>query len=517
MGLILEHASTEILYIFALAVFSIYWYLTKNYNYWEKRNVPHKRPEFPFGSTKEIALAKTFTGKAHDNIYNEFPNERYYGIIEFRKPALVIKDPELIKKIMVKDFQHFVDRPVLMGNPDEYILKHLLTLKGQEWKEMRSKLTPTFTSGKMKLMFQLMEKCSEQLKEQIESEIEKNSTIDAKNLLARFTLEIIASCAFGIETNAIADQNTEFYRIFGKTMKTNMLRYIRRIFLVVFPGLISLLRINLVKPETRDFVTNLIKDTIEYRKKNNIKRNDFLDLLTNVKPIKSSEENGHENGERPCDKSDGLTIEQMSAQTFVFLIAGFETASSLMSFCLYELARHPKIQERLHREVKDAVERNGGKMSYQLLHEMPYLDQVINEALRLYGTGQVLTRVCTQPYQVPDSDLLIEMGMKIIIPLFSLHHDPHYYSDPYTFDPERFSDDQVKKRHPYVFMPFGEGPRNCIGMRFGQTQAKVGLATVVLNFLVDLSPEQEVPIAIDNKAIVMMPAKPVLLMLQKRT
>lgn len=293
MGIVLESIFTEIL----IFVFSIcwlcYWYLTKNYDYWKKRGVPYKKPEFPFGSLKDIILTRTFSGKGHDQIYKEFPNERFYGIIEFRNPVLVLKDPELVKKVMVKDFQYFVDRPVFMGNPKEYLLLHLLNLTGQEWKDMRAKLTPTFSSGKMKMMFELMERSSEKLKEKLENDSINGKTIDAKNILSRFTMEIIASCAFGLDTNAINEKNTEFYRMFGGVVKTTMLRYIRRIIFLVFPSLVKIFRLNLVRNELRSFVTNIVRDTIEYRQKNNVKRNDFLDLLINIRQNKpDTEENG---------------------------------------------------------------------------------------------------------------------------------------------------------------------------------------------------------------------------------
>lgn len=294
MGFVIESFVVEGILFLGLLVWLIYWYFTKNYNYWKKRNIAYKTPEFPFGSLKDMVLGRTFPGKAHENIYKEFPNERFYGIIEFREAVLVIRDPEIIKQVMVKDFNHFVDRPVVVGNPKEYIMKHLLGLVGQEWKDMRAKLTPTFSSGKLKLMFALMEVCGEKLKEQLEIDSKDGKTVDAKNMLARFTMEMIASCAFGIDANTISDENSEFYKKLGGTLSSSKLRFIRRLIFIFFPSLLKTLRINVVRPELNEFVTNVVRDTVEYRKKNNIKRNDFVDLLINIKKNKSEwMENGH--------------------------------------------------------------------------------------------------------------------------------------------------------------------------------------------------------------------------------
>uniref|UniRef100_A0A1B6KCQ8 Cytochrome P450 n=2 Tax=Graphocephala atropunctata TaxID=36148 RepID=A0A1B6KCQ8_9HEMI len=518
MGLLLENLIVEIFLGSFLLLWIFYWYIMRGYDYWEQRGVPFIKPQFPFGSTKEITLAKTFIGKAHENFYNQFPNERFYGILEFHRPTLVVRDPELIKMIMVKDFQCFTDRGSVIGNTREYIMKHLVNLVGQEWKDMRAKLTPTFTSGKIKLMFALMEKCSEQLQVLLESEIQQDKNIDVKTVLSKFTMDVIASCAFGVETSALTEEGKKFYAaVKGPAKKPSIKTNLTRMLALAFPSVVNILRLNLVRPELRDFLTNMVRNTVEHRQKNNIKRNDFVDLLMNIKYIKDEWEENRDVSSKSNDQvSEGLTIEEMTAQSFVFFLAGFETASSLMTFCLLELACNPHIQEQLYQQIQEAVDRNEGKISYQMMTEIPLMDQVINETLRLYGTVHVLTRKCTQPYKIPDSDFTVEKDMKVIIPVYALHHDPQYYPDPYEFKPERFLPEETKKRHPYVFLPFGEGPRNCIGMRFGLLQAKVGLATVMLNFQANLPPEQEVPVQFNNQAIILMPAKPILLKFSHR-
>ncbi|KAG8306650.1 hypothetical protein J6590_042434 [Homalodisca vitripennis] len=517
MGLVLEDPILEIVSGVLLLFCICYWYITTSYDYWNKRGVPFIKPEFPFGSIKDVILAKNVAGKVHEKFYKQFPNERFYGIMEFLTPTLVLRDPDLIKVVMVKDFQYFTDRGTVIGNRTEYIMKHLVNLVGQEWKDMRAKLTPTFTSGKIKLMFALMEKCSEQLQVLLMDEIKQGKIVDVKNVLSKFTMDVIASCAFGVDTNALTKEGETFFGVVKGPAFKSMKFKIVRILSLAFPSLIDFLRLNKVRPELRDFLTNMVRDSVEYRRKNNIKRNDFVDLLMNIKYTKGSwEENGDVNSKSDDKISGALTIEEMTAQSFVFFLAGFETASSLMAFCLYELACHSEIQERLYQEIQEVMERIEGKITYQMMMEIPFLDQVINETLRLYGTAQNLNRRCTQPYKIPDSDLIVEKGMKVTIPLYALHHDPQYYPDPYEFKPERFTPEETKNRHPFVFLPFGEGPRNCIGMRFGLLQAKMGLTTVVLNFQVELSPGQEVPLTFNNQALVLTPANPILLKFSHR-
>ncbi|KAG8267662.1 hypothetical protein J6590_108599 [Homalodisca vitripennis] len=109
----------------------------------------------------------------------------------------------------------------------------------------------------------------------------------------------------------------------------------------------------------------------------------------------------------------------------------------------------------------------------------------------MYASLPFLTRVCTERYQFPGTDLVIEKGVRVNIPTYAIHHDPDIYPDPYKFDPDRFSEENSKDRHHYAFLPFGEGPRICIGMRFGKLQVKVGLAAILSKY--QLSPAPDTP------------------------
>ncbi|EDX15486.1 GD15377 [Drosophila simulans] len=165
-----------------------------------------------------------------------------------------------------------------------------------------------------------------------------------------------------------------------------------------------------------------------------------------------------------------------------------------MSFCLYELALNPDVQERLRVEVLAVLNRNNQKLTYDSVQEMPYLDQVVAETLRKYPILPHLLRRSTKQYQIPDSNLILEPGSKIIIPVHSIHHDPELYPDPEKFDPSRFEPEEIKARHPFAYLPFGEGPRNCIGERFGKLQVKVGLVYLLRDFRFSKSEKTQIPL-----------------------
>lgn len=137
-------------------------------------------------------------------------------------------------------------------------------------------------------------------------------------------------------------------------------------------------------------------------------------------------------------------------------ISGFETSSSLSVFTMYELALNPDIQKRLRQEIKSGIEENGGKLSYDVLFGLKYLDMVVNETLRKYPPAFIITRNSTKDFKIPGTEMIIPAKTDININVLSIHRDPEYYPDPDKFDPERFMPENVRNRKPFTFIPFGK-------------------------------------------------------------
>ncbi|KAG5863356.1 hypothetical protein JTB14_030298 [Gonioctena quinquepunctata] len=187
-------------------------------------------------------------------------------------------------------------------------------------------------------------------------------------------------------------------------------------------------------------------------------------------------------------------MNEIVAQCFVFFVAGFETSSTTMTFALYELATHSDIQEKVREEIKTVLEKHNDQITYDTLNELNYLGQVIDETLRMYPPLPVITRRCVEDYKLPDSDIIIEKNTRVFIAINGIHYDPEYYDSPEIFNPDRFSEENKHKRNPYTHLPFGEGPRICMGIRFGMMQTKVGLTSILKNFRVKLSSKTKVPL-----------------------
>ncbi|GFG30951.1 hypothetical protein Cfor_07734, partial [Coptotermes formosanus] len=213
-----------------------------------------------------------------------------------------------------------------------------------------------------------------------------------------------------------------------------------------------------------------------------------------------------------------LQDEDIIAQAVLFFLAGFDTASTLLCFASHELAVHLDVQTRLQEEIDETLQENGGKFTYEALHDMKYLDMVVNETLRLYPPVAAVDRICVQPYTLKsDPPMEVHPGEVLFIPIVALHHDPKYYPDPERFDPERFSDDNKHNINPLTYLPFGIGPRSCIGNRFALMEAKLALAYLLSRFSVKVVAKTPIPIKIVQKGFNMSIDGGFWLGLEKRT
>lgn len=348
----------------------IFWYYKKSFSYWKSRKIPYIEPIFPYGNIKGITRdfhPAQFTQK----VYNELKNAgKFCGVYFFTRPVAVITDLDLIKQILVKDFNVFNDRGFYSNEKDDPLTGHLVALTGKKWKKIRTQLTPTFTTGKMKYMFPTIVEVSERFVDYLRNEIkecgELELEMEMKEILARFTIDVIGTVAFGIECNSVKNPNSEFRRM-GK-MAIEKPRHSPRlaVFFQSFPKLARLLSIKNIRDDVSQFFLNIVRNTIELRKMNNIQRSDFMDLLIKLKKDENQKD------------SNGLTFNEIAAQAFVFFVAGFETSAATMVFTLHELAMNPHIQVKIRDVIKNALNKHIGKLTYEAMMDMPYIDQVIN-------------------------------------------------------------------------------------------------------------------------------------------
>lgn len=495
-------------------VLFLYKYSTSTYKYWKTKSVTFAVPVPLFGNIKDHVTLKMTQGECLKNIYNDFPREKFVGMYQLQTPTLLLRDPETIRLFLVKSFAHFTDRGFSYDGHREPLTKHLVNLEGDTWKILRQKITPTFSSGKIKSMLGLLQGCGVQLIEYMDATIESGKTeFEIRDLTAKFTTDVIGTCAFGLECNSLKDSQSEFRRMGCAVLNSSASLALAKIVRVFFPKLFKALKLRTFPAEVQQFFMGIVKQTIDFRNTNQVRRNDFIQLLLEIKNQNHNQEN--------AINSIELTEELIAAQVFVFFLAGFETSSTTLSFCLHEMAVNQDIQSRVYDEINETANAYGLPLSYEAISSMKYLEQCLKETMRKYPPVQALARVCTKQFRVPGTDLDLDVGTAVLIPVYAIHHDPQYYPEPDTFDPDRFAKDGDggggdNGRPAGVFLPFGDGPRICIGMRFAMLEMKLALAQFLHSYLVTLSEKSCARIEFEPASFLSCPKGGIWLNVKKR-
>ncbi|EAT41341.1 AAEL006992-PA [Aedes aegypti] len=476
------------------AVAAIYLYLTWNYNYWKKLNVPGPSPLPGLGSFPSFITQRRPVADEMDEIYREYkPKYNFVGVFSNRSPRIMITSSELAKDILSKNFKNFHDNEFgEMTNKeiDPLFGRNPFMLTGDEWKAKRAEITPAFTTSRMKALFPLVEDvCSRMTKYVTQN---RGSVLDSKELSAKFTTDVVSSCIFACDAQSFTSGKPEIREQGRKLMEQSFSSFLILLFIINFPTLAKIFKIGLVPKSLEKFFTDLMKEAISHRDASGTNRVDYLDYLISLRNKKE------------------ISELDMAAHGVTFFIDGFETSSVAISFMLYEIAKNPEVQKRLRKELQK-VTTDQGTVSYDSLLELSYLDQVVNESLRLWPPAAFISKKCTEPMDLPlTANQNVTIGKEIcaIINIWSLHRDPEYYDDPLTFNPDRFSPETggtAPYREKGCFIPFGDGPRQCLGMRFARMQVKRCLYELVSNFKITVNEKTKQPMKLDPKQFLTMP------------
>ncbi|XP_044145301.1 cytochrome P450 3A19-like isoform X3 [Bufo gargarizans] len=381
------------------------------------------------------------------------------------------------------------------------------TAADDQWKRIRAVLSPTFTSGKLKQMFPIVKQYGDLLVKNIQKKVDNKEFIDMKNIFGSYSMDIVLSTSFSVNVDSLNNPNDPFV-INGRNLFN--FSFLNPLFLTTLlcPFLIPILdKFNFCFLPIS--VLNFFQDAIKSIKKNRQKgihtdRVDFLQLMVDAQANESNGEANHGYKE--------LTDTEIMAQGLIFIMAGYETTSTTLMFLAYHLAIHPDVQTKLQEEI-DTLLPNKAPPTYEALMQMEYLDMVLYENLRLYPAAGRIERVCKATTEI--NGVTIPKGVVTVIPAFVLHRDPELWPEPDEFRPERFSKENRETQDPYTFLPFGAGPRNCIGMRFALLNMKSAITLLLQNFSFRTCKDTPIPVEIDTRGF-LKTTKPVILNLVPR-
>ncbi|KAF5306323.1 hypothetical protein FQA39_LY09021 [Lamprigera yunnana] len=499
----------------------IYFYLIKPLNYWKERNVPYERPLPIFGNSLGLITKKFSNAEFFAHLYNKFPDTRYTGAFNFGLPFLVIRDPELMKRIFVKDFDTFPQHtPFISKDVDPLWNKNLFAMEdAEEWHELRATLSPSFTSSKIKAMFILMRECSRQFSNHFLKQGE-SIEVDLKDCFGKFANDVIATTAYGITCDSLSNPNNEFYVTAKQLNDFTGIKGFLFLLNLLSPTLAKFIKTPVFSKQAVAFFYSVVKETIKVRKEKGIVRMDMLHLLMEAQKgslkYEENQDDLPEAGFAAVEESNigktqkprkmEITDEIIVAQALVFFFAGAETVSTSMGFAGYELAVNPEIQDRLREEVDQTLSNSDGQFTYENLMSMKYLDMIVSEVLRKWPPNIATDRKSVKSFTIEaeqpgEPTLFLEKGAFVACPIEAIHRDPKYYPNPDKFDPERFNEANRHNIRPYTYLPFGLGPRNCIGSRFALLEIKLIIAEVISKFQIVPIERTQIPLIMSKSAV----------------
>ncbi|XP_076175478.1 putative cytochrome P450 28d1 [Ptiloglossa arizonensis] len=469
------------------AVALLVLYFVQKYTYWKRRGIPTAKGLVPFvGHIWPLISLKLNMANLARKLYEDAKNHSMIGWYQGTCPSLIVREPQLVKTVLLSNFSNFHENAMKLDlNVDRLLAKNPFFSYGEIWMAGRKRLTWAFSSMRLKILFVSVNGVCKKFVDFVDRKLKSSNKyeVELKSLFSRFTGEVVANAGLGIEGFCFEDETRpgSFVEMGNALFEPTLKKAIAHTLMFFVPGFNKLFTLPFVPKRVDRFMRQVIAENLEIRRKASTPRNDFLQLMIDF------------------EKTEGekLDEEALASHAFSFFGDGYETSSITMSFIGYQLAKHPDIQEKLREEITSTIAKHDGELTFEALKEMTYMDQVINESQRCYPAAGFVSKLCTEECELQGTDGLrcrVKPGTLIIVPIHALHLDPEYWIDPEIFDPERFNDDRKQSIEKMTFLPFGEGPRMCVGMRMALLQIKACVATLLRNYKLELSPKTQTPL-----------------------
>jgi len=414
---------------------------------------------------------------------NLYPDIFSSSLLSFS--AYVIHSPEFIKRVLQENYRNYT-KGGKYGFIRLLLGQGLLTSDGEHWLRHRRIIQPSFHRGSLEYSRKVMidETCK------LVESLEGNSELNANHYMADLTVNIVGKAMFGLDsedTIKILRSELDNCRRFGHSLLRMPIEY---------PEWILKLPIFKRLSTSINNVHSTIKTIIEDRAKSKSKEGDLLDLMIAL---------------RYEDTGEPMPVKQIQDELLTLIVAGHETTTLALSWTLYELAKNPLFQEKVRHEIKQIVN-SVEELTFDKLNQLNYLGNVINESMRLYPPAYLFARTATEedwlgPYYVPP-------GKNIVINLYGLHRNPAIWDTPDVYNPERFSGFDFSGKNRFNFLPFGGGPRGCIGTHFATAEMKIIISAILIKY--NITPGNTRPV-IPKPLFTLNPSEPIKVRLEQIT
>ncbi|KAJ1964080.1 hypothetical protein GGI12_001647, partial [Dipsacomyces acuminosporus] len=398
--------------------------------------------------------------------------------------VLCTRDPAVVREVMNDSDYFHKEITFPLTEVRELSRNGLFTTSSTEdaWKHAHRLLMPAFSSSAMKLYAEEMVHVAEKASELMGMHGPKDS-FDALDFTLKITFQAIGQVALGYNfhlMDAVDSPPHPFLIGMNYCLSEIANRIPRTMYWKYLP-----LSSNYEFDRQLGTMKGIMKEVIDERRSSSDAKNMKKDLLGFMLNARAP---------NPQGEVVGLSDDNIYDQIITFGIAGSETSANTLSWILYLLDKHPDIQQRVLQELANVGIVQDKPVTVKQSNQLSYLTQVIKETLRLFPPVFVLIKMCTKDCILPGG-FIIRKGMEARVDIWSLHHNPKVYPDPYRFDPERFSEQNIKKIPEGAWLPFSSGPRACIGMQFAMMEMRIVLATLLSRYVFRVADGGEVSYA----------------------
>jgi cytochrome P450 len=377
-------------------------------------------------------------------------------------PFYIANHPDIAHEILVTQAGKFYKSRITKQVLYPAVGQGLFTNDGDSWKRQRKLAQPAFHTRRIANYAEVMVEYAARLIEGWQS----GATIDIERDMNVLTMQIVSKTLFDAQVQGEEDELSKAVRII---LQTTDHRFDR---LIPLPEWLP-------SRENRDFkwavhrLDEIIQTFIDERRKSGEDKGDLLSMLMAAQ----DEENG-----------GGMTDKQLRDESVTVFGAGHETTSGTLTWTWYLLSQYPEVEAKLHAELQTVL---GGRLpTFEDLPHLPYTEMIIKESMRLYPPAWGVTRESIETVTI--GGYTLKPGNLTLVNIYGMHRDPRYFDNPDTFIPERFTAENEKAINKYAYLPFGAGPRVCIGNAFAMMEARLLLATIAQQFTLRLAPGQRV-------------------------
>ncbi|XP_075552297.1 cytochrome P450 3A29-like [Dermacentor variabilis] len=486
----------------------VLWLLKRRHRHklFKDLGIPGPKPDFLWGNLKQMdhrrIEALVQWKKEHGNLF---------GVYVGSEPFLVITDPQMAHECLVKQAAIFQDRPTSFVDAEPF-KSSLFQLGGNKWKNVRTTLNYAFSSNRIKDLSAVADFSATRFVEKISSISLRSGQVEVFDRALDFAFDFIMNTVLAQKVKSQEGCNEpilDFLKQVSKDMENSAIE-------VAFTVPVVRAVLTLIYPFTKHAkafknIMSNVQHIIELRRSGELpKEPSVVQTLLGTEALDGAQK-------KRSRLNKYLHDQDISSNAAIFLLAGTEATASAISFLVYLLARHPSEQEKVFKEMEDIFPSEEGiKLNFDELHRLKRIDMVIYEGLRLYPPVPLyLIRRCSLDTTVCGQH--IPTGVNVMVTPWLIHHDPEVWPEPEKFLPDRFAEENNESRHTGTYMPFGMGPRVCVGQKLGFLALKSVLVKVVRDFRLTLCDEAAGPPTLSVPSVILIPGGGVRVRLEPRT